>query len=343
MEITLTDQATQEVRKYSFFNLPGNQYSELLLSGLKANHTYSKKFLWVDMNGNAGINTSSSTITVASEKDEIPPQAVQRIVGDRTATTATLQIVSNELLRKLKVQYRIVGTGAWLEQVILTTHTTYNPLLEGLQSGAAYEYRYVLEDLGGNQLITDWKSLTIQSFGASLAGAAAKINSAVSSDGIFTNGQEFQIEPSRLIIESIKPDQLIRLNINGEEAPKKEKGTNLVHRTVTVPGKNRDSGYAPTFGASEVSSDGLLAETFTEDKKPQNQSSGLIIKTESGKKEQKAHNAKMHYLAKGRHDSGKFSGYDFAEEFSFFEKSLTATLLSDDVIGEYYGRWLDGK
>jgi hypothetical protein len=291
------------------------------------------------MNGNAGINTSSSTITVASEKDEIPPQAVQRIVVDRTATTATLQIVSNELLRKLKVQYRIVGTGAWLEQVILTTHTTYNPLLEGLQSGAAYEYRYVLEDLGGNQLITDWKSLTIQSLGASLAGAAAKINSAVSSDGIFTNGQEVQIEPSRLIIENIKPDQLIRLNINGEEALGKEKGSNRVHGIVTVPGKNRDSWYAPTFGASEVSSDGLLAETFMIDEKFQDQLSGSVLKTKNRKNEQKIDRAETNRVTKNPYRPSKPDSQNLIGETWPFGHDLTAALLSDDTIEEYYGRW----
>ena len=262
---------------------------------------------------------------------------------DRPATTATLQIVSNELLRKLKVQYRIVGTGAWLEQVILTTHTTYNPLLEGLQSGAAYEYRYVLEDLGGNQLITDWKSLTIQSFGASLAGAAAKINSAVSSDGIFTNGQEVQIEPSRLIIENIKPDQLIRLDINGEEAPKKEKGTNLVHRTVTVPGKNRDSGYPQALSATKDSLASSLAEAFTVATKYQYPSDDLVIKTKGGKKGQKAKNAEADLMAKNLVNSSKSSSQNLDDAIGRFGKGLTAALLSEDVLGEYYGRWLDGK
>ena len=94
-----------------------------------------------------------------SAEDEIPPQVVERTVTERTDTTATLHLLTNELLRKLKVHYRIVGTDEWMEQSVLETNNTFDSTLTGLQSGASYEYRYVLEDLSGNQLITDWEGL----------------------------------------------------------------------------------------------------------------------------------------------------------------------------------------
>jgi hypothetical protein len=157
MELTLTDQATQEVKKYFFFNLAGMDYKELLLDGLEAGHSYTVGLLWVDMNGNPNISTSPDTVSTGSAEDEIPPVVTEQTVVERTETTATLHVVTNELLRKMKVQYRIAGTDEWMEQVILETNTIYQPLLEGLLTGASYEYRYILEDLSGNQLITDWE------------------------------------------------------------------------------------------------------------------------------------------------------------------------------------------
>ena len=53
----------------------------------------------------------------------------------------------------------VVGSEEWMEQVVLATDSTFDVNLTGLQSGAQYEYRSVLEDLSGNVLITDWESL----------------------------------------------------------------------------------------------------------------------------------------------------------------------------------------
>ncbi|MDD5226446.1 MAG: hypothetical protein PHV97_04580 [Candidatus Omnitrophica bacterium] len=83
----------------------------------------------------------------------------ERTVVERTETTVALHVVTNELLRRMKVQYRIVGTDEWLEQAALETDSTYDSVLQDLHPGIAYEYRYILEDLSGNTLITDWERI----------------------------------------------------------------------------------------------------------------------------------------------------------------------------------------
>ena len=67
--------------------------------------------------------------------------------------------MSNELLRKLKVQFRVVGTDEWMEQSILRIRPRFDVTLRDLQPNTPYEYRCILEDLSGNQLITDWEIL----------------------------------------------------------------------------------------------------------------------------------------------------------------------------------------
>ena len=46
---TVTDQATNAVKKYYFFNLTGGEYHELLFDGLEAQHNYLVKFAMMDM------------------------------------------------------------------------------------------------------------------------------------------------------------------------------------------------------------------------------------------------------------------------------------------------------
>ena len=131
----------------------------MLLSGLDASHSYALKYALVDMNGNYSAPSITLITSTQGSEDEAVPQVVQRVVLEKTATTARLKVVTNELLRKMKVQYRIVGTDEWIEQSTISTKDNFETLLTGLQMGSVYEYRYVLEDLSGNQLITDWTNL----------------------------------------------------------------------------------------------------------------------------------------------------------------------------------------
>ena len=62
----------------------------------------------------------------------------------------------NEILKKLKIRYRIVGTTEWLEQTILPTGTAFDVTLTGLLAGQSYEYQYTLEDQSANQTLTEW-------------------------------------------------------------------------------------------------------------------------------------------------------------------------------------------
>ena len=88
--------------------------------------------------------------------DETPPTLHQSTLTAKTATTATLHLVTGEVLKKLKTRYRIVGTTQWTEQVVIPTALAFDVSLSNLISGQLYEYQYVLEDGAGNQSITEW-------------------------------------------------------------------------------------------------------------------------------------------------------------------------------------------
>jgi hypothetical protein len=112
----------------------------------------------IDMSGNA--NGSTMTLNVSTPAlDETPPVLVQNIVIERTETTAKLHVVTNELLKKLKIRYRIVGSAEWLEQTILPSAMAFDVNLTGLLSVQSYEYQYTLEDKSGNQTLTEWEGL----------------------------------------------------------------------------------------------------------------------------------------------------------------------------------------
>ncbi|MBI4398353.1 MAG: RHS repeat-associated core domain-containing protein, partial [Candidatus Omnitrophica bacterium] len=160
LQLTLTDNETGEVKKYYFFNLSGEEFHELLLDHLTAGHTYGAKLAALDLSGNyfAPLDLTLTTSTQMAE-DETPPQVTERTILERTSTTATVKLISSELLRKLKLQYRVAGTEEWWEEAVLETASTFQIPLTTLGAGTSYEYRYILEDLSGNQLVTAWEGL----------------------------------------------------------------------------------------------------------------------------------------------------------------------------------------
>ena len=125
-----------------------------LLDGLEAEHSYKVNWTMLDTSGN-NIQYYDSVLATPS-LDEMPPSIISNVVTARTATTAKLHVVTNELLKKLKVRYRIVGTTEWLEQTVLPTSTAFDISLTGLLSGQSYEYQYTLEDKSANQTLTEW-------------------------------------------------------------------------------------------------------------------------------------------------------------------------------------------
>ena len=157
IEVTLTDIVTNIAKKYYFFDLAANAFQLLLLDGLEAGKTYHFELLMWDTNGNGSFAGYFNISTPAL--DETPPAITQNTVTVRTATTATLHLVTNEILKKLKVRYRVVGTAEWLEQTILPTTTAVDINLTGLLTGQSYEYQYTLEDQSANQTLTEWRGL----------------------------------------------------------------------------------------------------------------------------------------------------------------------------------------
>ena len=65
----------------------------------------------------------------------------------------------SEVIKRLRVRYRIAGTDEWTEKVIEVSSDAYQFTIDGLSAGTDYEYQYALEDLSGNTLMTDWDNL----------------------------------------------------------------------------------------------------------------------------------------------------------------------------------------
>ena len=154
IEVTLTDIVTNIAKKYYFFDLAADVAQFFLLDGLEAGKTYFLELLMWDTTGHGSFGGYFDTSTPAL--DETPPVITQNTVVERTLTTAKLHIVTNELLKKLKIRYRIVGTDEWLEQTVVPTGTAFDVTLTGLLAGQSYEYQYTLEDQSANQTLTEW-------------------------------------------------------------------------------------------------------------------------------------------------------------------------------------------
>ncbi len=88
--------------------------------------------------------------------DETPPAVVTSTVTAKTATTATIHVVTSELLKKLRVRYRVIGTTQWIEQTLIPTTLAFDINLINLLAGQAYEYQYTLDDKSDNQSLTEW-------------------------------------------------------------------------------------------------------------------------------------------------------------------------------------------
>ena len=97
-----------------------------------------------------GITTSTPVL------DETPPQVTSNTLTAQTATSATFHVVTTELLKKIRIRYRIVGTTTWTEIVIIPTALAFDVSLTNLLAGQLYEYQYVLDDKSDNQSITEW-------------------------------------------------------------------------------------------------------------------------------------------------------------------------------------------
>ena len=158
LEVTLTDTVTLAVKRYYFFDLAANVTQYFLLNGLTPGRTYTQKWLMIDMSGN-GSGQPFNINVMTPALDETAPVLIQNTVIEKTATTAKLHVVTNEILRKLKVRYRIVGTEEWLEQVTVPSGTSFDVNLTGLVAGQSYEYQYTLEDQSANQTLTEWAGL----------------------------------------------------------------------------------------------------------------------------------------------------------------------------------------
>ena len=103
-----------------------------------------------------GLHTEPDHVCGETLKYETPPQITSNTLTAKTATAATLHIVTTGLLKKLRTRYRIVGTTTWTEQVLIPTTLAFDVNLAGLISGQLYEYQYVLEDNSGNQSVMEW-------------------------------------------------------------------------------------------------------------------------------------------------------------------------------------------
>ena len=158
LEVTLTDTVTLAVKRYYFFDLVANVTQYFLLDGLTPGRTYTQKWLMIDMSGN-GSGQPFNINVMTPALDETPPSITQNTLVERTATTAKFHVVTSEILKKLKIRYRIVGTDEWLEQTILPTGTAFDVTLTGLLTGQSYEYQYTLEDQSANQTLTEWAGL----------------------------------------------------------------------------------------------------------------------------------------------------------------------------------------
>ena len=150
----LTDQVTQAVRSYCFFDLVGGILKYFLLNGLDSGRLYAIKYIMIDTCGNYRM---ASWLSVGTNfYDETPPAITSNTLTQRTATTAKLHLVTSELLNKLRIRYRIIGTTQWTEQTLAPSTTSFDVNISGLLSGQAYEYQYILDDNSGNQYLTEW-------------------------------------------------------------------------------------------------------------------------------------------------------------------------------------------
>ncbi len=122
--------------------------------------TYYVHWMYVDKAGNYAQQGLYMPVTILGAHDAIVPQVVERTVLERSGTTAKVKIDTDEIIKKLAVQYRIPGTTEWTEIVFDNIDVnSFEANLTGLQAGVDYEYRLVLEDLVGNILITDIQDL----------------------------------------------------------------------------------------------------------------------------------------------------------------------------------------
>jgi len=111
----------------------------------------------LDTSGNYSL--SGGIITATSVYDETPPVITESTLVERTDTTVRLHLITNELLKKIRARYRVVGTTEWLEQELIPTALAFDINFAGLIAGQLYEYQYVLEDNSGNQTITEWEKV----------------------------------------------------------------------------------------------------------------------------------------------------------------------------------------
>ena len=95
-------------------------------------------------------------ITSTPVLDQTPPQMISNTLTVKTAATATFHVVTTELLKKLRVRYRIVGATTWTETSLIPTALAFDVSLSDLLLGQLYEYQYVLTDKSNNQFVTEW-------------------------------------------------------------------------------------------------------------------------------------------------------------------------------------------
>ena len=152
----MTDQLTQIVKRYYFFDIPANITTMFLLNGLDAGRSYAIKWLMFDTSGNIGGSTFNINVTTPVY-DETPPSIITNTLTQRTDTTATFNLTTSELLKRLRIRYRIIGSDIWTEQELVPTALSFNVSLSGLLAGQQYEYQYVLDDSSNNQYLTEWE------------------------------------------------------------------------------------------------------------------------------------------------------------------------------------------
>jgi len=154
--IKLIDQVTQAIKNYFFFDIPGNIVKMFLLDGLDAGREYALELLMLDTSSNYTKLTDNTDTYSTPIFDYTPPAITENTVTNKTNTTFTTHITTNELLKKLIIRYRIISSDQWMEEVFIPSMPSFDLTISDLLSGQSYEYQYVLEDNSGNQLMTEW-------------------------------------------------------------------------------------------------------------------------------------------------------------------------------------------
>jgi hypothetical protein len=159
LEVTLTEQSSQTVKKYYFFDVAANVNTFFLLDKLEPGGRYALNLLMVDMSSNyRTIGYGDYTISTPVLDEQIPLVTADTVM-ERTDTTAKLHLVFSEPIKNLRVRYRLTSDTFWEEQVLIPVGLAYDVDLAGLIPGQSYEYQYILMDNGGNQTVTEWEQV----------------------------------------------------------------------------------------------------------------------------------------------------------------------------------------